>query len=132
MNFGPITLPEGITDRTEQLVYYRDVWEQRHAQAEQTKAWVLQRINSLGYKSFTQFAKQGNFGVTPQTVKGYISGGTMPLWAVPLFCYALKVTPNVFLTMMGIYEPDKLEKETPQTQRVCPNSLTEGRGFYPF
>jgi len=87
---------------------YRQQWELQMSLFEQGHAWSKSRIKQLGYKSMSEFCRVNKFPVTAGTVSNYLKGhSTFPLWFVPLLCYALKVTPNILLTVYGYYDPSK-------------------------
>jgi hypothetical protein len=103
----PIEIDRTLS-RDEIIDQYHTHWEIKRNKAEIGYAWVQTRIQTLGYKSLAEFSRLNKFGVTAGTVTNYLRGhSTMPLWFVPRVCYALKVTPNTFLTVMGYYEPDR-------------------------
>jgi hypothetical protein len=88
---------------------YKSYWEKEQARREMASYWVKARMKELGYKSMAQFRRENaGLSVTAGTVSNWLRWGTIPLWAVPQLCYALKVTPTQFLTAIGMYDPSKM------------------------
>ena len=85
-----------------------------HDQERKRKRGVIEaRYKSLGYKSLADFCRRNNFGVTAGTVGNYLKGSaTMPLYFLPKLCYALLMTPNEVLALLGIYDPSKIKVDT--------------------
>jgi len=91
----------------EQYNNYYDNW---YAQSQANQEWLKGRIKHLGYKSMAQFVRTTSIPVTAGTVTNYFRGhSSIPLYMIKHLCYALKVTPNDLLTVIGEYDPSKQE-----------------------
>jgi hypothetical protein len=88
---------------------YQQHWDNRRAQNEENLNWFKDRVRYLGYASVAHFRRQNpDIGVTAGTITNYFRGySTMPIYKIAPLCYALKVTPDVLLTIMGLYQPSK-------------------------
>jgi hypothetical protein len=109
MNFGPIEIdtndPMGV------FAQYNSAYNQQYTQSQRNYAWFQSRLKLLGYKSVAQFRRDNpDLSVTASTLSNYFRYGTMPLWVVPRLCYALKVSPNTFLSILGYYEPARQQE----------------------
>jgi len=98
---------EPAETRYEKIQAYYD-WNTQERKRKQQL--IEARYKSLGYKSLADFCRRNNFGVTAGTVGNYLKGnGTMPLYFLPKLCYALLMTPNELLALLGIYDPSKMK-----------------------
>lgn len=88
---------------------YHSYWEQQHAQNQSNLEWFKGRIKQLGYKSLAEFRRQNpELLVTAGTITNYFRGySTMSPYTIAKLCYALRVTPNTFMSIMGFYDPKK-------------------------
>jgi hypothetical protein len=86
---------------------YTEYWNAQNEKHKTNYEWLKGRIKQLGYKSLAQFVRENNIPVGASTVANYFRGYTIPLYMVKHFCYALKITPNTFLSIMGYYDPKK-------------------------
>lgn len=109
MNFGPIEIDSSSS--TPIVEQYNAIYNQQYTQSQRNYAWFQSRLKLLGYKSLAQFRRNNpSLSVTASTISNYFRYGTMPLWIVPQLCYALKVTPNTLLSILGYYEPAKQQE----------------------
>jgi len=67
------------------------------------------RIKQLGYKSMADFRRGNpNLMVTAGTITNYFRGySTIDAGTIVRLSYALRMTPNTFLAIMGYYDPTK-------------------------
>lgn len=93
----------------EEYAQYQSIWEMERVRREMANHWVRSRMKELGYKSMAQFRRENaGLSVTAGTISNWLRWGTIPFWAVPHLCYALKVTPTQFFTSIGLYNPSKM------------------------
>lgn len=88
---------------------YQQHWNNRQTQMEMNLTWYKSRIKKLGYKSNADFIRRNpSIRVTAGTVTNYFRGySTMPIYQMKDLCYALCVTPDTLLMVMGYYDPSK-------------------------
>jgi hypothetical protein len=91
-------------------IAYAEYWGNWQQQQQTRLQWFRSRIKQVGCKSVAEFVRVNKIPVTAGTVTNYFRGhSTMPIYMVKNICYALRVTPNDLLTIMGYYEPEKQE-----------------------
>jgi hypothetical protein len=88
---------------------YSDYWAEHTVKQQTIYMWFKSRVKKVGYKSVAEFVRVNQIPVTAGTLTNYFRGNTMPLYMVKYMCYALRVTPNDFLTIIGQYDPEKQE-----------------------
>ena len=101
------TIDRATMTHDEITAIYAQYWHEQHAQAQKNYVWFKSRIKQVGCKSVAEFVRVNQIPVTAGTVTNYFRGYNMPLYMVKHLCYALRVTPNDFLTIMGYYDPEK-------------------------
>ena len=88
---------------------YKEYWEVRQAQNLSNLDFMKTRIKQLGYSSMADFRRQNpRLIVTAGTITNYFRGySTMSPHTIVELSYALRMTPNTFLAIMGYYDPKK-------------------------
>jgi hypothetical protein len=86
-------------------VAYRNLYEQRW---KNNHKWFRARVKQLGYKSIAEFCEKNPQGVVAGTVSGWFRGNSViNIGHIDKLCYALRVSPNDLLTVLGYYNPKK-------------------------
>jgi len=88
---------------------YQQYWHDRQLQSGNNLLFMKDRIKQLGYTSMADFRRQNpRLVVTAGTITNYFRGySTMSPHTVVELSYALRMTPNTFLSIMGYYDPKK-------------------------
>jgi hypothetical protein len=88
---------------------YQDYWEYKNTQHQTNLAFLKTRIKQLGYSSMADFRRQNpELVVTAGTITNYFRGySTMSPYTIVNLSYALRMTPNTLLSILGYYDPKK-------------------------
>jgi hypothetical protein len=88
---------------------YKEYWEVRQNQNLSNLEFMKTRIKQLGYSSMADFRRQNpRLIVTAGTITNYFRGySTMSPHIIVELSYALRMTPNTFLSILGYYDPKK-------------------------
>jgi hypothetical protein len=88
---------------------YAEYWVERDKQNLSNLEFMKSRIKQLGYKSMADFRRQHpELIVTAGTLTNYFRGySTMDPRTVVRLSYALRMTPNTFLSILGYYDARK-------------------------
>jgi hypothetical protein len=93
--------PEQLSD------FYNGYWNSKKAQHQSNHHFFQSRIKQLGYTSMADFRRHHpELAVTAGTLSNYFRGyNTIPIYAIQPLCYALRMTPNTLLSILGYYDP---------------------------
>lgn len=88
---------------------YADYWNNRQTQNQNNLEFMKSRIKQLGYTSMADFRRKNpSLMVTAGTITNYFRGySTMSPFTVVNLSYALCMTPNTLLSILGYYDPKK-------------------------
>ena len=88
---------------------YKEYYELRHNQNQSNLEFMKARIKQLGYSSMADFRRSNpRLIVTAGTITNYFRGySTMSPHTIVELSYALRMTPNTFLSILGYYDPKK-------------------------
>jgi hypothetical protein len=88
---------------------YKEYYELRHNQNLSNLEFMKARIKQLGYSSMADFRRSNpRLIVTAGTITNYFRGySTMSPHTIIELSYALRMTPNTFLSILGYYDPRK-------------------------
>jgi hypothetical protein len=88
---------------------YKQYWDTRQSQNLSNLEFMKARIKQLGYTSMADFRRSNpRLIVTAGTITNYFRGySTMSPNTVVELSYALRMTPNTFLSILGYYDPKK-------------------------
>lgn len=88
---------------------YQEYWQSRQTQNQTNLEFFKSRIKQLGYTSMADFRRcNPDLIVTAGTLTNYFRGySTMAPQTIISLCYALRMTPNTFLSILGWYDPKK-------------------------
>lgn len=88
---------------------YADYWNTRQTQNQTNLEFMKARIKQLGYKSVAEFRRANpSLIVTAGTLTNYFRGySTMSPFTIVNLSYALCMTPNTLLSILGYYDPTK-------------------------
>ena len=97
------------TDPEQLRQIYQEHWASRQTQSEMNLRFLKDRIKQLGYTSMADFRRQNpQLIVTAGTITNYFRGySTMSPQTIVHLSYALRMTPNTFLSIMGYYDPKR-------------------------
>jgi hypothetical protein len=109
MTLYPPVVDRETMSRDEINKAYADYWEYKNNQNQINLAFLKTRIKQLGYTSMADF-RRGNpeLVVTAGTITNYFRGySTMSPYTIVHLSYALRMTPNTLLSILGYYDPKK-------------------------
>lgn len=86
---------------------YKNFWDTKANQHQTNHQFFQARIKQLGYTSMADFRRNHpELVVTAGTLSNYFRGySTIPIYSIQNLCYALRMTPNTLLSVLGYYDP---------------------------